>query len=143
MRLSIRAASRQSGAVSEPAPYLCSSLSFRDAAVSNRFHRFLNFRAAVAPPDPAALFLRVLFRSPIRAIPPLRSGVFRFLGCVAHMLFRELFDIFHEVDIAHDLEIETPRVVHASLPEIAGFIVLLRVERWVMQILDQKRRLLV
>ena len=69
--------------------------------------------------------------------------MFRFLGCVAHMLFRELFDIFHEVDIAHDLEIETPRVVHASLPEIAGFIVLLRVERWVMQILDQKRRLLV
>jgi hypothetical protein len=43
-------------------------------------------------------------------------------------------DLVHEIEVAHDLEIKTPSVVHASLPKIAGFVLLLGAERGVMQL---------
>jgi hypothetical protein len=53
-------------------------------------------------------------------------------------LFRMLLNLVHEIGVAHDPEIKTPRVVYAGLPKVAGLVVLLGVERWVMQILKQE-----
>jgi hypothetical protein len=51
-------------------------------------------------------------------------------------------DLFHAIGVAHDLKIKSPRIIHASLPQVAGFIVFLGVERRMMQILKQELRLL-
>jgi hypothetical protein len=51
-------------------------------------------------------------------------------------LFRVLPDLLHEIRVALDLEIEPPRVVHACLPQVAAFIVLLGVEGRMMQVLE-------
>jgi hypothetical protein len=52
-------------------------------------------------------------------------------------------DLLHKIRVALDPEIKTPRVVHACLPNIAGLVVLPRVKRRVMEILEQELRLFV
>jgi len=48
-----------------------------------------------------------------------------------------------EVRFVLDQKIETPVAVYSGLPEILGLIILLRVKRWMVQILYQELHLLV
>jgi hypothetical protein len=48
-----------------------------------------------------------------------------------------VFDLVYEICVTNDPEIKTPSIVHASLPEAEGFVVLFRVEGGVVQVLDQ------
>jgi hypothetical protein len=34
-----------------------------------------------------------------------------------------VLDVVHEVNVAHDLEVKAPGIIHASLPKVAGFVV--------------------
>lgn len=52
-------------------------------------------------------------------------------------------DVFDDVRVADDLEIETPTAVNASLPLVVRLVVFLGVERWVLQVMDEKSGLLV
>src|SRR5713101_6653547 len=50
----------------------------------------------------------------------------------------------HEiVNIVADQEIKAPALVHARLPEIPALVILLGSQGWMVQVLKQKRRLLV
>ena len=53
------------------------------------------------------------------------------------------YDIFNKVHITCNREIEAPVLVHTSLPDISELVVLLRMQRWVLEIVDQKPKLLV
>ena len=51
-------------------------------------------------------------------------------------------DLENTVGIVDDLEIKTPVSVYARLPDVVGFVVFLRVERRVMEVLFKEFYLL-
>ena len=57
-------------------------------------------------------------------------------------LLRMRDHVLNVVGIIRDREIEAPSLVDTSLPQIAGFIVLLRVERRVLEVRGEKPQLL-
>ena len=62
---------------------------------------------------------------------------------VLHSLLGMWRDVFDEVGIIDDFEIEPPTLIHAGLPLVLRFAVLLRAERGMMQVLEEKPRLFV
>jgi hypothetical protein len=50
-------------------------------------------------------------------------------------------EVLQPVGAVHDLEVEAPIVVHASLPDVAGFVVFLGSEGGMMEILGEKPEL--
>jgi hypothetical protein len=46
-----------------------------------------------------------------------------------------LLEVFQPVGVAYDLEVQAPVVIHASLPDVAGFVVFLGSEGGMMEIL--------
>jgi hypothetical protein len=47
-------------------------------------------------------------------------------------------EVFQPVNVAHDLEVETPIIVHAALPDVASLVIFLGSERRVMEILGEE-----
>jgi hypothetical protein len=60
----------------------------------------------------------------------------------SYWLFRMRNYAGYNVGVATDLEIEAPRAVDAGLPDVAGLVVLLGVQRRVVQVLEEKTELL-
>ena len=52
-------------------------------------------------------------------------------------------DVGDEVDVVNDNEIESPGTVHAGLPQVSCFVVLLGVQRWMVEILKKKASLFI
>src|ERR1035438_3249876 len=52
-------------------------------------------------------------------------------------------DVFDEVGVVYYFEIEPPTLIHAGLPLVLGFAVLLGAKRRMMQVLKEKPRLFV
>ena len=48
-------------------------------------------------------------------------------------------DIQHDIGVALDAEIKSPRVIDAGLPDVPGLIVFLGAERGVLEMLNQER----
>ena len=48
-------------------------------------------------------------------------------------------EVLQPVGVVHDLEVEAPIVVHASLPDVAGFVVFLGSEGGMVEILGENR----
>src|SRR5208283_326930 len=57
-------------------------------------------------------------------------------------LLRVRSDIFNAVEVVGDREEEAPGFVDAGLPQIPALVVLLGVERWVLELRGQKPQLL-
>ena len=55
------------------------------------------------------------------------------------ILLRMAHDALENVGVVFDDEIKAPVASDAGLPAVLAFIVLLRAERWVMQVLEQKK----
>jgi len=49
--------------------------------------------------------------------------------------------LFQPVGVADDLEVEAPVVVHAGLPQIAGYVVLFGAKPWMVEIEGKKSKL--
>src|ERR1019366_7200004 len=52
-----------------------------------------------------------------------------------------LLEIFQSVGVVHDLEVESPVVIHAGLPDVAGFVVFLGSEGRMVEVLGEEAKL--
>src|SRR5664279_1845481 len=72
------------------------------------------------------------------------SRVFRtHSGIGGAWLFRVRDDVHDQIPVILDEEIKAPILVDAGLPEAPALVVFLGAERWMVEILEQKQRLLI